>query len=56
MRQWIASDGTLMFGKHKGEMIERVVRDDPDYIRWIVESVEDIEDDEREILTTLLRG
>lgn len=54
-REWLDVDGRFLFGKHEGESIERVRRDDPGYLRWIVETVEDICEGDREIIQAALR-
>ena len=28
------------FGKHKGQQLEDIIEDDPDYIRWLCEETE----------------
>lgn len=53
-QDWIDDDGFFLFGKHSGEIIEHVARNDPSYIRWIVSEVDDITDGDRQILETLL--
>jgi len=30
-------DSEFKFGKHKGEQLEDVIEDDPDYVRWLAE-------------------
>jgi hypothetical protein len=44
-------EGTLKFGKYKGQQVEDVVEDDPGYIRWLVENTDTHFDDE--VLETL---
>lgn len=59
-REWLDSSGRFMFGKYgptshdDGELAEDVAREDPSYIRWIVNDVEDISDDDREVLSQYL--
>ena len=31
-------ESTFQFGKHKGEMLEDVIEDDPSYIAWLCEN------------------
>lgn len=50
-REWISLDGTFLFGKHKEESIEEVSLSDPSYLRWIFDSVEDISEEDREIIS-----
>lgn len=60
-RSWLDSEGRFLFGKHgptaglEGESIERVRREDPGYLRWIVECVEDICEEDRDIIAAALR-
>ena len=36
-------DHKLTFGKHKGKTIEDVLEDDPRYLRWCMENIDDFE-------------
>lgn len=53
-RDWLDSGGRFKFGKYRGSLAEDIARDDPQYIQWIVDKVEDISEDDREILSQLL--
>ncbi len=53
-REWISSSGLFRFGKHKDEPIEEVLKDDPRYIQWIIDEVENIDEGDRSMLSTLL--
>jgi len=33
----MALDDIFTFGKHRGEQLEDVIEDDPDYIEWLVQ-------------------
>lgn len=54
-KDWLASDGTFLFGKHEGDDVESVAADDPGYLRWILDTVDDISDGDREVIETALR-
>lgn len=54
-RDWIDSQGQFIFGKHKGELVENVISEDPSYIRWIVSEVENISEDDRDFLSQQLK-
>jgi len=54
-KSWITDDGRFRFGKHGDERVGDVVRDDPSYVRWIIETVEHIRDDERQMLVVLMK-
>lgn len=53
-RDWLDSGGRFRFGKYRGSLAEDIAKDDPQYVQWIVDTVEDIFDDDREILSQLL--
>ncbi len=50
MTAWLDDDGAFRIGKHRGELVEDVARSDASYLRWILENVESIDDDERSII------
>jgi len=54
-KDWLDSRGNFLFGKYKGKSLEDVRDDDPGYLRWIVQEVEDISEDDREIIETIVR-
>jgi hypothetical protein len=54
-QDWIDSQVRFIFGKHKGTSVETVVDDDPSYVRWIVNEVENISDADRAVLRSYLR-
>lgn len=54
-RDWISPDGAFLFGKYSGRSVSAVVADDPGYCRWVVESVENITDQDRQMIATLLK-
>ena len=39
-------DSEFRFGQHKGEQLEDVVEDDPEYVRWLAEEKDFYFDDE----------
>jgi len=49
-REWLDLDGNFLFGKHGGEDVNDVARKDPDYLRWILETVENMRDDDSETI------
>lgn len=53
--EWIDQQGRFIFGKHRGELVESVISEDPSYIRWIVNEVEDITEDDRDFLAQQLK-
>lgn len=54
-REWLDSDGCFLFGKCKGESVEDVACNDPSYLRWILEKVEDIHHEDRDVIETALQ-
>lgn len=50
MKDWLDVDGSFLFGKHKGETPQSVVREDKAYLKWIIKDVEDISDEDRQII------
>lgn len=53
-RDWLDSTGRFLFGKYEGRTIEYVAMTDHSYIKWVVEAVEDISDEDREIMKSHL--
>lgn len=53
-RRWLDVDGSFLFGKHKGERVDLVAADDERYVRWCVENVEDMMDEDREAMEASL--
>ena len=53
-REWLDRDGAFLFGKYKGEIVERVCLDDPGYINWIIDNVEDIVEEDLDMIKTQL--
>lgn len=53
-RTWLDPSGYFLFGKYRNALAEDVAQDDPSYIRWIVNDVEDICEEDREVLSQLL--
>lgn len=54
-RPWLDSSGSFLFGKYKGLLAEDIAQDDSSYIRWIVNEVEDITEEDRQVLFQLLQ-
>lgn len=53
-KDWLDRDGAFKWGKHKGEDAEYVTRNDPEYVKWIVNECDDISDEDRDILSVYL--
>lgn len=53
-KDWLDASGCFLFGKYKGECAEDIAETDPAYIRWIVDNVEDISDEDRGLLEQYL--
>lgn len=53
--EWLDDDGCFLFGKCKGESVEDVAREDPSYLRWILENAEDIHHEDRDVIETALQ-
>lgn len=53
-KPWLDDSERLLFGKYRGSLIEDLASDDPGYLRWIVDNVEDISHEDREIIATHL--
>lgn len=53
--KWISEDGRFLLGKHKGELIETVSTLDHSYINYIVNNFEDMDEEDREILSQHLK-
>lgn len=57
-REWLDSDGCFVFGKYgppNPASVEDVAREDPSYLRWILENVEDIDHEDRDIIEVALQ-
>jgi hypothetical protein len=50
MTAWLDDDGAFRIGKHCGELVEDVARSDENYLWWILNEVESIEEDERSVI------
>lgn len=55
MRDWLDGNGCFLFGKHKGKQASDIAKSDPDYVEWVIREVEDIDSEDRESLSILLR-
>lgn len=52
----IDDSGRLQFGRqHRGEDINAIAADDPSYLRWMLDNVEQLTDDDREVIRAALR-
>lgn len=54
MREWLDQNGNFRFGKYKDDSIDDIAIDDPNYLRWILETVEDIVEEDRAIIRSSL--
>lgn len=47
--------GRLQFGhEHRNEDINDIAADDPGYLRWMLNSVDDLSEDDREVIRAAL--
>lgn len=53
-KDWLDKSGRFLFGKHKGELLEEVADIAPHYLLWIMEEVDDISDEDREVIEAQL--
>lgn len=49
-REWLDNGGNFLFGKHEGENVEDLAKSAPGYLRWVLEEVENIADEDRDII------
>lgn len=54
-KRWLDDDGAFLFGKYKGTNVEEVAQDDPGYLSWLVNDVEDCDDSDREVVEMAIR-
>lgn len=53
-KDWTDDEGRFLFGKYRGYSAEHVVLEEPSYIKWIVEEVENVSESDRKYLKVLL--
>lgn len=56
-RPWLDSGGYFIVGKYSGPnpaSVEDVAQEDPRYLRWIVNEVEDISEEDRDVIAAHL--
>lgn len=53
MSQILGLDSILNFGQHKGQQLEDLIEDQPDYVRWLIEN--EIRDFDDEVLEVVAR-
>lgn len=53
-KEWLDPSGCFRWGKHAGEEVEAVAKDDPGYLRWVMEQ-DDCDDGDREVMRAALR-
>lgn len=57
-REWLDSGGYFLFGKYgppNPAPVEDIAREDPSYLKWILETVEDIHHEDRDVIETALQ-
>lgn len=57
-REWLDSSGYFVFGKYgppNPASVDDVAKEDPSYLRWILENVEDIDHEDRDIIEAALQ-
>lgn len=57
-REWLDNDGCFLFGKYgppSPSSVEDVAHEDPSYLRWILETAEDIDHEDKGVIETALR-
>ena len=48
--------GRLQFGKaHRGSDINDIAADDPDYLHWMLDNVDDLTESDREVIRAALQ-
>lgn len=47
---------TLKFGKYRGQSLERIAREDPGYLTWMLNNLKDLSADMRYSITHFLKG
>jgi hypothetical protein len=52
---WLDADGHFNRGKHRGEYLDVVGRDEPSYLRWVLDTGDCSQEDEAIIRATLRR-
>ncbi len=53
-RECLDSNGCLLFGKYRGQSAYDIVRKDSQYLTWLIDEVEDLDEQDREIISQLL--
>lgn len=52
----IDDTGCLQFGKaHRGSDINDIAADDPSYLHWMLNNVDDLSEDDREVIRVALQ-
>jgi hypothetical protein len=49
--EWIDADGAFTKGKHRGRLVEDIAAEEPSYLRWILDAVEGLDEEDRALLT-----
>lgn len=53
-RSVIDSSGRLRIGKHKGELAFDISRSDPEYLRWMLDNFDDMDEADAQMIEMLL--
>jgi hypothetical protein len=64
MRAWLDDSGRFLFGKYgparstirnePGDQVIDVAKRDPSYLRWVLENVDDMDDEDRKVIEVAL--
>lgn len=55
MGDLIDDAGRLQFGnKHRGSDVNDIAADDPNYLHWMLDNVDDLSEDDREVIRAAL--
>lgn len=53
-RSLIDESGRITLGKYRGRLAYDISRFDPDYLRWMLEDFDDMDEEDAELIETLL--
>lgn len=55
MSNWLDENGFFLFGKHSDEEVNDVAQEDSPYLHWILDNVDDIDEEDREVIKSALK-